>query len=84
MKIKLFLCVFSAALSVSADAATRPLALEDYYGIVGVQAPAMSPDGRRVAFIRSTIVEAENRRQTELWIAATDGSAAPRRILIQL
>src|SRR5437763_15950789 len=58
----------------------RPLAVEDYYRIVSVQAPAMSPDGRWVAFVRSAIVEAENRRQAELWIAAADGSVAPRRI----
>ena len=80
MKIRLLLCALVATLSASVDLAARPLTLEDYYRIVGVQTPAMSPDGRRVAFIRSTIVEAENRRQTELWIAATDGSAAPRRI----
>src|SRR5437773_7045895 len=60
------LAVLALALTlVSIDAAARPLALEDYYKIVGVQAPAMSPDGRWVAFIHSTIVEAENRRQTE-------------------
>jgi len=45
-----------------------------------VQSPAMSPDGRWVAFIRTAIVEAENRRQNELWIAASDGSVAPRRL----
>ena len=73
-------CPLAVFALLSIDVAARPLALEDYYRIVGVQAPAMSPDGRWVAFIRSTIVEAENRRQTELWIAAADGSAAPRRI----
>src|SRR5215831_12483666 len=73
-------CPLAVFALLSIDVAARPLALEDYYKIVGVQAPAMSPDGRWVAFIRSTIAEAENRRQTELWIAATDGRAAPRRI----
>ena len=58
----------------------RQLTLEDYYRIVTVQSPAMSPDGKWVAFVRTTIVEAENRRQGELWIVPTDGSAAPRRI----
>jgi dipeptidyl aminopeptidase/acylaminoacyl peptidase len=58
----------------------RQLTVEDYYRVVAVQAPAMSPDGRWVAFVRSTIVEAENRRQGELWIVPADGSAAPRRI----
>jgi dipeptidyl aminopeptidase/acylaminoacyl peptidase len=61
-------------------AGARPLTLEDYYRIVNVQSPAMSPDGRLVAFLRTTIVEAENRRQVELWIAPTDGSAPPYRV----
>src|SRR6266540_6522342 len=34
----------------------RQLTVEDYYRVVAVQAPAMSPDGRWVAFVRSTIV----------------------------
>jgi dipeptidyl aminopeptidase/acylaminoacyl peptidase len=65
---------------LAANAGARPLAVEDYYRIVGVQAPAMSPDGRWVAFIRSAIVEAENRRQGELWIVPADGSAPARRV----
>jgi len=58
----------------------RPLAVEDYYRIVSVQAPAMSPDGRWIAFIRTSIVEADNRRQGELWIVPADGSAPARRV----
>src|SRR5216110_3308651 len=64
MKIRLSFCAFAAVALVSTNAAARPLALEDYYRIVGVQAPAMSPDGRFVAFIRSTIVEAEKDRKS--------------------
>src|SRR5262245_18976318 len=65
---------------LAANAGARPLAVEDYYRIVAVQAPAMSPDGRWVAFILSSIVEAENRRQGELWIVPADGSAPARRL----
>jgi dipeptidyl aminopeptidase/acylaminoacyl peptidase len=80
-RMKNLLAVYALAVTLlSTNAFARPLALEDYYRIVSVQAPAMSPDGRWVAFIRSAIVEAENRRQAELWIAAADGSVAPRRI----
>jgi dipeptidyl aminopeptidase/acylaminoacyl peptidase len=70
--------MFACALPAPLDA--RQLTLEDYYRVVTVQSPAMSPDGRWVAFIRTMIVEAENRRQGELWIVPADGSAAPRRI----
>jgi len=49
--------------------AARPIQLEDYYRIEGAATPAISPDGRWVVFARTTIVEAENQRHTELWIA---------------
>jgi dipeptidyl aminopeptidase/acylaminoacyl peptidase len=69
------------ATAVATDRAdARPLVPEDYYRLVTVQSPAISPDGRTIAFIRTTIVEAENRRQSELWIAAADGSQPPRRV----
>jgi dipeptidyl aminopeptidase/acylaminoacyl peptidase len=58
----------------------RALTLEDYYRVESVSSPAMSPDGRRVAFVRSVILEEENRRHSEIWIAPSDGSAPPRRL----
>src|SRR5277367_424868 len=60
--------------------AGRPLDLEDYYRIETASAPAISPDGRRVVFVRTNIIEAENRRHTELWISPTDGSAPASRL----
>jgi dipeptidyl aminopeptidase/acylaminoacyl peptidase len=69
-----------AGCGMAAPENARPLALEDYYRLVAFQSPAMSPDGRWVAFIKSTIVEAENRRQNELWLVATDGRTPPRRL----
>ena len=72
--------ILVAATLIPRPAGARPLALEDYYRLVTVQAPAMSPDGKWVAFIKTSIVEAENRRLNELWIVAADGSAPPRRL----
>jgi len=72
--------VLVAGTFISGPAGARPLALEDYYRMISLQAPSMSPDGRWVAFIKTSIVEAENRRQNELWIVAADGSAPPRRL----
>ncbi len=77
----LVLIMTVAGVAGAADSsAARPLALADYYRIVTLQSPAMSPDGRSVAFIKTTIAEADNRRQNELWIAAADGSGSPRRL----
>jgi dipeptidyl aminopeptidase/acylaminoacyl peptidase len=78
--VRCFTVAWMLACALPAQLDARQLTLEDYYRVVTVQSPAMSPDGRWVAFIRTTIVEAENRRQGELWIVPADGSAAPRRI----
>ena len=55
--------------------AGRPIQLDDFYRIETAGTPAISPDGRWVVFARSTIVESENRRHTELWIVPSDGSS---------
>jgi dipeptidyl aminopeptidase/acylaminoacyl peptidase len=51
----------------------------DYYRLTNVSNPALSPDGRRVAFVVTTVVEDKDRRHNEIWMAATDASAAPFR-----
>ena len=61
-------------------AAGRGTQLEDYYRVETASAPAISPDGRRVVFVRNFIIEAENKRQTELWIASADGSSPAARL----
>jgi dipeptidyl aminopeptidase/acylaminoacyl peptidase len=63
-----------------AAAQQRSLSLDDYYRLEAVSNPAISPDGRWVAYLRGFTVEAENRRRTELWVVPFDGSASPRRI----
>ena len=60
--------------------AGRPLTLEDYYRVETASATAISPDGRWVVFVRTNIIEAENRRHTELWISPSDGSVPARRL----
>jgi dipeptidyl aminopeptidase/acylaminoacyl peptidase len=68
------------ALSIPRSEAARPLKLEDYYRIETASTPAISPDGRWVVFVRNTIIEPENHRHTELWMAPSDGSAAAFRL----
>lgn len=58
----------------------RSLQLEDYYRIENATAPALSPDGRWVVFVRNSIIEAENERHTEIWMSPSDGSAPPVRL----
>jgi len=58
----------------------RPLQLDDYYRVMSASGPAISPDGRWVAFVRNSILEAENQRHTEIWLCPVDGSAPPVRL----
>jgi len=55
----------------------RPLELKDYYKIESLAGPVLSPDGTRVAYVRTRINEAENKRRGEVWLAAADGSGQP-------
>ena len=59
----------------------RPLAIEDYYHVQTVGNPQVSPDGRWVVFAVSSRVEQDNSTRTEVLVAPSNGSTAPRRVL---
>jgi acylaminoacyl-peptidase len=63
--------------STSAQSPGRALAIEDYYRVLEVGAPQMSPDGRWVAFTVSRRIEATNSDSSEVWVAPAGGSVAP-------
>ncbi|PYP76542.1 MAG: hypothetical protein DMD35_18340, partial [Gemmatimonadetes bacterium] len=81
-----FLLLFATVLllPVTAPAQTHPAAPpsrraftpSDWYRVTTVGAPAMSPDGRLVAFTVTTVVERENRRHSEVWVVPSDASEA--------
>jgi dipeptidyl aminopeptidase/acylaminoacyl peptidase len=56
-------------------AQNRPWQATDYYRLTVVADPKVSPDGRRVAFVVTTVVEDKDRRHNEIWMAVADGSA---------
>ena len=58
----------------------RPWRSTDYYRLTTVTEPAVAPDGQRVVFTVTTVVEARDRRHTEVWLVSADGSAAPQRL----
>jgi len=86
-RVGLVWCLAAGATRLSADAAAqeqrggkRSLELADYYRIESATSPAISPDGTRVAFVRKRIVESENRRLSEIWLAPADASAQAVRL----
>ncbi len=46
--------------------------------IAQASAPAVSPDGRQVAFVVARVDLAKNKYFSQVWLAAADGSEAPR------
>jgi dipeptidyl aminopeptidase/acylaminoacyl peptidase len=58
-----------------ASAAARPIAETDLFRFVWIADPQISPDGRRVAFVRVTVNEKKDGYDTALWMVETSGGA---------
>ncbi len=65
---------------VTAQDRGRALVIEDYYSIRSINSPVISPDGEWVAYALEAPVEEDNSSASEVWVVATDGDPAPRRI----
>ena len=62
----------------SAVFAARPMTIQDLLGAVRVSDPQLSPDGRLVAFVRTTTDVGTGKRNADIWVVPADGSAAPK------
>jgi dipeptidyl aminopeptidase/acylaminoacyl peptidase len=73
----------AAALCVVADSlnaqAKRAFTLADWYKLNVLSAPAMSPDGRLVAFQVQTVNEKDNKYHREVWVVPTAPGGTPQR-----
>ncbi len=70
-------------LTVSASALAgqqgkRAFEIKDWYALHTLSAPAMSPDGSRIAFTVQTVNEKDNKYHREVWVVPTAGGE-PRR-----
>lgn len=64
-------------LAPAAFAQKRGITPEDYFSFETVSDPHLSPDGKLVAYVVTTIDQKQNRRNSSIWLAAADGSRAP-------
>ena len=67
--------VLAAPLSAqeSATSQGRAFTPEDWYKLTRTSTPAMSPDGRWIAFTVTTVAEADNALHSEVWMVSTNG-----------
>ena len=68
----------AAAASAAAGQAARPMTVDDLIGAIRIGDPQLSPDGRTVAFVRTTTDVATGQRNSDIWIVPADGSSPPR------
>ena len=68
------LLLLAASLGVGGQSDQRAFDLPDVYGVAQVQAPALSPDRKSVAFAVKRFDVAAVTSWSELWIVALDGS----------
>ncbi|HTF36756.1 MAG TPA: S9 family peptidase [Blastocatellia bacterium] len=75
----LCLCVLLVASVAWAHQAEgkRGVTPEDYFAFEFISDPRISPDGKLVAYVVTTVDQKQNRRHSSIWMAATDGSRAP-------
>jgi dipeptidyl aminopeptidase/acylaminoacyl peptidase len=58
----------------------RGITPEDYLSFQFIADPHLSPDGKNVAYVLTTIDQKKNRRDSSVWLVLADGSTAPRRL----
>src|ERR1700674_5069482 len=73
----LVLFVFVASGVAQAQQSPRGVTPEDYYSFEFISDPQISPDGKLVAYVLTKVDRAQNRRNSSIWMAATDGARAP-------
>jgi len=65
-----------AALSQQ-PASARGITPEDYYSFEFLSDPRISPDGKLVAYVVTKVDRGQNRRNSSIWMVATNGTRAP-------
>ncbi len=68
------------ALTLAPAFAKRGVTPEDYFAFENISDAHISPDGKQVAYVVTTVDQKKNRRATSIWMVDIDGQSAPRRL----
>ncbi|HWO02755.1 MAG TPA: S9 family peptidase [Blastocatellia bacterium] len=55
----------------------REITPEDYFSFEFASDPRLSPDGKLVAYVVTTVDQKQNRRHSSIWMTAADGTREP-------
>ncbi|HEV8483269.1 MAG TPA: S9 family peptidase [Blastocatellia bacterium] len=55
----------------------RGITPEDYFAFEFLSDPQLSPDGKLVSYVVTTVDQKQNRRNSSVWMVTADGSRAP-------
>jgi dipeptidyl aminopeptidase/acylaminoacyl peptidase len=70
-KVSLALILTAAGIGAAAPRGVTP---EDYFAFKNVTEARISPDGKLVAYVVTAVDRKANRRESQIWMAPTDGS----------
>lgn len=71
------------AFTVFGASGKRGVTAEDYFAFESISDPRISPDGRHVVYVLTTVDQKRNRRDTSIWVVAADGKSTPRRLTLE-
>src|SRR5579862_2109427 len=74
MRTKIFAASFLCLCTLSIAAARRGVTAEDYYAFKNVTDARLSPNGKLVVYTVTSADRQRNKRFSEIWLTATDGS----------
>ena len=79
--IRMALALAAIFASSNLRAESRPMTIDDLLTFKRCADPQISPDGRWLVYVVTTITDVgSNKSQSNLWLAATDGSLPPRQL----
>ena len=70
-------CFIATPLTRAQQTSLRGITPEDYYSFEFLTDPHISPNGKLVAYVVTKVDRVQNRRNSSIWMVATDGSHAP-------
>jgi dipeptidyl aminopeptidase/acylaminoacyl peptidase len=81
LALAFFLLIALAPVTSTAQV-KRAMTVDDLITAVRVADPQLSPDGKRVVFTRTTTVLDSGRRNSDIWMVPSDGSAPARQLIV--